>query len=217
MDIRPAQPNLEAAAHYADLMEMAAQGLFKQWLGGAAASLAQKMYLMEGTQHSYDITYVAWVDDQIAGMISVCTGDYHRRSEAATSAIFMHSFSFWWHLIRHFIWFIRFSYAMRPLENIPLDAFYVNMIAVYPQFRGQGIGRALLAYGEERAQRQACRTYELDVDMRNVAAINLYKSIGMERQKSSYDVKYQGDKIHFDRMVKPLNREYTGKLKSMWS
>lgn len=40
------------------------------------------------------------------------------------------------------------------LEEIPVDSYYVNIIAVYPQHRGSGAGYALMLEAERLARRQ---------------------------------------------------------------
>jgi ribosomal protein S18 acetylase RimI-like enzyme len=51
-------------------------------------------------------------------------------------------------------------------------------IALLPAWRGQGIGRALLAELQAAAVRSGVRALSLSVDARNEAAVRLYRSLG---------------------------------------
>jgi len=58
---------------------------------------------------------------------------------------------------------------------------YVDDLAVFPAFQGQGVGRALLAAaGAVEARTQRGASLSLDVRAANVPAINLYRALGFQ-------------------------------------
>ncbi len=63
------------------------------------------------------------------------------------------------------------TFAARPLLN-------VHDLAVVPDQRGRGIGRALLAVAEEHARRRNCCKLTLEVQDGNTRARGLYRSFG---------------------------------------
>jgi len=68
--------------------------------------------------------------------------------------------------------FLGFStFRARPLLN-------VHDLAVLPEWRGKGAGRALLAAAEDRAQRRGCCRLTLEVQDDNGRARALYESFG---------------------------------------
>ena len=70
------------------------------------------------------------------------------------------------------ICFIGFSsFKGQPLINI-------HDLAVAPQFRGQGIGRALLAAVEDEARRLGCCKVTMEVRADNTLAQELYRRVG---------------------------------------
>jgi ribosomal protein S18 acetylase RimI-like enzyme len=72
------------------------------------------------------------------------------------------------------ICFMGFStFAARPLLN-------VHDLAVLPEWRGRGIGRALLTAAEERARGEQCCKLTLEVQEDNQRAWGLYESFGFE-------------------------------------
>lgn len=63
------------------------------------------------------------------------------------------------------------TFAARPLLN-------VHDLAVLPEFRGRGIGRALLVAAEERARERGCVKLTLEVLESNAPARSLYHAEG---------------------------------------
>lgn len=55
---------------------------------------------------------------------------------------------------------------------------YVTNLAVLPDFRKKGIGRALLAKAAEGAKSRGCAFITLEVRKSNIPAISLYSSMG---------------------------------------
>lgn len=71
--------------------------------------------------------------------------------------------------------FVGFStFAARPLVNI-------HDLVVLPDFRGQGVGRALLEAVERRARELGCCKLTLEVLDRNQRALGAYTSFGFAR------------------------------------
>jgi GNAT superfamily N-acetyltransferase len=63
------------------------------------------------------------------------------------------------------------TFAARPLLN-------VHDLAVLPEYRGRGIGRALLSAVERRARSRGCCKLTLEVQDGNARARSLYESFG---------------------------------------
>jgi mycothiol synthase len=57
---------------------------------------------------------------------------------------------------------------------------WISIIGVLRDYRGQGLGRVLLANGLQRLQDKGFDTASLNVDADNRAAINLYRSLGLD-------------------------------------
>jgi ribosomal protein S18 acetylase RimI-like enzyme len=70
--------------------------------------------------------------------------------------------------------FVGFStFRARPLLN-------VHDLAVLPQYRGKGAGRALLLAAEDHARRQGCCRLTLEVLESNSGARALYRRFGFD-------------------------------------
>ena len=57
---------------------------------------------------------------------------------------------------------------------------YFRKLATLPEYEGRGIGKANLAYMESFAQKQGCSKALLDVYVKSVRAISLYRRLGYQ-------------------------------------
>lgn len=57
---------------------------------------------------------------------------------------------------------------------------WVSTLGVRREYRGRGLGRALLVMGLQRLQDRGFDTASLSVDSENISAVNLYRSVGMD-------------------------------------
>lgn len=64
------------------------------------------------------------------------------------------------------------------LENMVPGSWYVNVLAVYPEFRGQGLGSLLLEVAAEQARENASRGESIIVSDANTGARRLYERSG---------------------------------------
>jgi ribosomal protein S18 acetylase RimI-like enzyme len=72
----------------------------------------------------------------------------------------------------------RIFVPLRQLENLAPGTWHVNVLAAYPEFRGQGFGTALLAVAETIAAAAANAALSLIVSDTNAGARRLYERIG---------------------------------------
>ena len=71
--------------------------------------------------------------------------------------------------------------ALVELENQALGSHYINVLAVYPEYQGKGVGRRLM---HSLADQTGGRAQSLIVDRSNSAALKLYRSEGFDVQDS---------------------------------
>ncbi|GFN32841.1 GNAT family N-acetyltransferase [Paenibacillus xylaniclasticus] len=64
------------------------------------------------------------------------------------------------------------------------DEYYIDSIAVFPQFRGRGIAKALLQAAEEAAAACGWRKIALNVEYGNDRAARLYRAFGYTPDKT---------------------------------
>jgi len=116
------------------------------------------------TLYTYKNAVVAEVDGKaVGGLISYPGKGYHD--------IKVHTFS----LIKEFL-----SFDIDKMDDETCEGeYYLDSAAVLPNYRGQGIGRAIIKYGIEQAQERGL-TPVLACDPENKNAFNLYSSLGFK-------------------------------------
>ncbi|WP_217352377.1 GNAT family N-acetyltransferase [Ruegeria sp. HKCCA6948] len=67
---------------------------------------------------------------------------------------------------------------LHELENKALDSWYVNVLACYPETRGQGLGSKILEVADEIARDAGHNTMSVIVADENVGARRLYERKG---------------------------------------
>jgi GNAT superfamily N-acetyltransferase len=89
-------------------------------------------------------------------------------------ALFFYTYSTWWG---------------RP--GIHLEDLFVR-----PEFRGKGIGKALLVHLAQIAVQENCRRLEWQVLDWNKAAIDFYESLGAQHMKEWFNMRVSDDALH---------------------
>lgn len=84
------------------------------------------------------------------------------------------------------LWFYNYStWLGRP-------GLYLEDLFVYPEFRGKGIGKALLVHLAKLAVKQKCGRYQWQVLDWNTPSIKFYESLGTEVMKEWLGMRVQG-------------------------
>ncbi len=92
-------------------------------------------------------------------------------------------------------WLIRFEgndvrgpIAVATIQGIELGGRNgsVQNVGVLPEFRGMGLGRALMLKSLRGFQAAGCRTASLEVTARNSAAVELYRTLGFRLIRTTY-------------------------------
>ena len=78
---------------------------------------------------------------------------------------------------------------LQELENLAPSTWYINVLAVRPQFRNQGLGTKLLALAEETAQALGKRGMSVIVSDANLGAHRLYERSGYNERARRLMVK----------------------------
>lgn len=64
------------------------------------------------------------------------------------------------------------------LERTVPGSFYINMLASYPEFRGRGVGSALMGQVDPLARDAGCHQSSIEVFEQNTGAVRLYQRLG---------------------------------------
>jgi ribosomal protein S18 acetylase RimI-like enzyme len=96
--------------------------------------------------------------------------------------------------------------ALQELENLAPGTWYVNVLAVMPDFRGLGLGSALLSVAEETGRAFGMRGMSIIVSDANSGARRLYERHGYSERASRTMVKdeWVNDGENWVLLVKPF-------------
>jgi hypothetical protein len=86
------------------------------------------------------------------------------------------------------------------------DKWWVNTVAVHPDFRRRGIARKLITASLDMMQEKGAKIAILDVIAGNVPAYELYKSLGFEHFSSNIDMEFKTKQ--YPKAI-PLTQGYT--------
>jgi ribosomal protein S18 acetylase RimI-like enzyme len=84
---------------------------------------------------------------------------------------------------------------VRPLVELEAKApgsWYVNVLAAFPEFRGQGIGARLLALAEQRGRTQNAQQASIIVASDNAGAVRLYARSGYREVARAPVIEFPG-------------------------
>ncbi|OXM83578.1 GNAT family N-acetyltransferase [Paenibacillus rigui] len=184
--IRPATP--EDAAATVPLILDAIQDIGYQLTGAATHEEAVErltyFFTREGNRLSYEHVLVKVLDRQIAGMI-LC---YHGQHAKAIDQPLLDRL--------HELLPDREAVLDQEADE---DEYYIDALAVSPQWKGRGIGTELISAAEQAARQQCYCKIALNVEQSNTRAQALYQRLGYETDKHRT--------IHgkrYDHMVKML-------------
>ena len=130
--------------------------------GQSLEATGTELLKSETANFSYRNTLVACQDGEIAGMLLA-----YRLPSAEDND----------EELRNFPEFVR---PLIELEQCVAESFYINMLATYPRFRGQGIASALMAEADRLAIAAQCELISIAAFASNPEALKLYQGLGYE-------------------------------------
>ena len=205
MNIRPAK--IEDALTAAELIQETMEGYGEVMLGlddrGRAVQVIAGFFRKANNRFSYRLTYLAEISGRTAGLLLVFPG---RDTFKLVLPMSWQILSFYnpWEMLRLAV---RTPMAVDVEETRP-DEFYVSHLAVLPEFRRQGVGRALLSHADRLAFASGLAKCALCVDIDNPNAQHLYQSHGYQVAKT-VNTPWLKNRLHtrgYYRMVKLLTQ-----------
>ncbi|HTX79069.1 MAG TPA: GNAT family N-acetyltransferase [Longilinea sp.] len=162
----------------------------------------QRFFVQHSSRFSYDAVWIASIDGKPAGLLLGFPGrEYFRRNAVLAWQV--------WGVygVIDALRLIGLSTRLAQVKETRRDEFYIDHLAVSPDFRRQGIGRELLARGEKLAEQAGLRKLSLIVERDNEPAHALYRSTGFQVVETFPATEDYQKRFHtpgVDRMVKKL-------------
>ncbi|GAB4522610.1 MAG: hypothetical protein OHK0046_35400 [Anaerolineae bacterium] len=202
--LRPCTTSDTDTRAFAECVETAADGLFAVFFGSGWPGVLQRAAAIPQHTLSYETATFVEVDGQIAGMISAYSGAWKQQVNASQNSALVRAAG--WRIVRAAFYATLLSRLMTFFGDIPTDMYYVQTVAIYPQFRGQNLSQHLLEHAEQSGQAAGCAQIGLHVLTTNTPAIGAYRKFGMDVIKTSDDVHLGGRDYSLHLMAKPLPR-----------
>ncbi|WP_028064277.1 GNAT family N-acetyltransferase [Solirubrobacter soli] len=170
--VRPATPGDPAVG----LLFESAKPYYTAYAGSEKRALAilESVFREPGHAASYDCCTVAYVDDELVGVVAgfpVSRGDQLSRRFIRLTLPKLPPWR-WWGTFRH----LRAAGDVAPTP--PNDAYYVDALAVAPEWRRRGIAHQLLDEAHRHAEAAGLARLALDTGLQNTGARKLYEAYG---------------------------------------
>jgi ribosomal protein S18 acetylase RimI-like enzyme len=163
----------EDSRELAKLSIMAAGKYFPFAFGRDAEAILSEGFRSTNTLTSYQKAQVVCVHDEIAGMVVGFTEGEQLAELYETETLFGKLLG-----VRGLWVLIVMLFMPDSFGKAQPGEFYLYSLAVFPQYRGQGLGKKLLEAVEFRAKKQGFNTISLDVNGDNTRAVTFYKQAG---------------------------------------
>jgi diguanylate cyclase (GGDEF)-like protein len=175
--IQPASPEMHAVAAELIYQTFPETADYILGLGRAdkAKTLLGKLFPQKGNRFSYEFTDLLCVDGKPYGLLLSYPGSQIDTLEG----------TMFWQMLRasstiDFLRFLSRAFPLRKIKEAEADEFFINNIAVLPDYRSLGYGTTLLNFAEDRARRNGLKIVSLSVEHDNHRAIHFYERAGYE-------------------------------------
>jgi len=173
--VRPATIADTSIATSLILMTM---GQFADYLFGAdnptkVVEVISRLFAQPLNRFSYQFTDIVETDDQAAGIMISYPGRTMNRLGLSMGKQLWSIYG-----ARGFVRFVRRALPLAFMREASADEYFINTLAVFPDFQGKGIGTYLLSYAENKAREMHYNKCALSVEVSNPRARTLYERLG---------------------------------------
>lgn len=189
---------IEDKEDFVNLIIYTGEKLLYTIFGKNVREILKELYIRKNNQFSFEFTNFAIYNNRISGMILSYSFDDLKKVSINTGYLLIKIMKF--DFIKNLEKFIK---SFLKLNIIKKDEYYISNIAVYPEFRGLGIGKELLLFAENRAKENNLKKLTLDVEKENKNAIEIYKNFGFIID-NEFNLNFHENIFSFYKMIKVL-------------
>jgi len=167
--------------------------------GSHARDLLENLFKHARNWFSFEHSHFVEVNGEVAGMALAYTYDQRKSEELRDGLLFIRYMK--WRLIGQLPHMLR---AMNIAKQFARGESYLSNVAVYPRFRGLGLGTKLIEAIEEEARTVASKRMVLDVETDNGKAIRLYERLNYRIERKSPVLRIRDKAFQFYKMSKDI-------------
>lgn len=172
---------------------------FQILFGRRVKAVLQDLFGYSSNLFSLEHVYFAEIEGKKAGMILGYDWRVKERENLRTGLLLFKKIGF--SILGKLSSLMKFNATIGKLHD---GEYYISNIAIYPTYRGMGIGKRLMLEAENEAKIAGVKRIVLDVEKENIIAMNFYKELGYDTV-NDISIPLQKDKIlHLYRMIKEI-------------
>jgi len=192
----------EDSQDFVNLFIMSAPTYIPALFGGTEDKVANNSFRYRHNLLSFEHTHFVKVNGKNAAMLLAY--DWRvKKKEAVTVKMTLLTARYM--KIKFITQMRHLSWADSVLAKINDGTFYISNIAVYPEFRGKGLGTSLLSHTEEAARKSGANSIAVDVETDNQGAIRFYQRFGFSIIGEPKRTVIKGKEFKFFRMSKNIS------------
>lgn len=183
---------------FVNLILFTGKDLFYSIFGENVKDILKNLFKEKKNQFSYEFTNFIELQDKICGMVLSYSYEDKKKIELNTGYLLIKIMKL--NFIKFFPNLIK---SFNVLGKLNKGDYYICNIAIYPEYRGFGLGTKLLKFTEEIAKNKKLKRLVLEVEKENKNAIKVYENFGFKKEKELI-LKVNKKIFHFYKMVKEL-------------
>jgi len=196
--IRKGRP--EDGRDFAKLSMLTASDYFSEIFGENAESIIENSYRYGNNIFSRQYSYFMEIDGKIAGMTS-----FYEHDEKNSGLLFFVMLLIRYMKFKFLLYIGRLLKVRKIFARTRKGDMYSAGSAMYPEFRGRGLGDRLFRLSELAARDRGLKRVVVDVKSDNIPALSLRKKIGYVIEEKLPAVKLNGKRFEYLKLVKNLN------------
>lgn len=170
--------NKEDKEDFSNLIIYTGEDLFHSLFGKEAKEIFKKLFVEKRNQFSHEFTNFVEINNKVCGMVLSYSYNEMKKNIISTAFFLIKYMKF------NFITnIVKFYKAFTKLGLLKKSEYYISNIAIYPEYRGLGIGSYLLSFIKNIAKEKGCNKLVLEVEKENLRAINVYKKFGFKIER----------------------------------
>ena len=186
------------AKDFADLIILSAPSFLPTLYGNKVKIILVNLFVKGNNLFGFHHTYFANTGHKKAGIILGYDWQLKKQEDLQTGLLLLKNMG-----VDFFKRLYSFLNAKKIVGWVCEREYYISNVAVFPKYRGMGLGTYLIDLAEKEAKQCGANRLSLDVETENINAINLYKKLGFTIAKKSSTKLYR-QFFKFYRMYKEL-------------